>query len=569
MSKRHTLGRHLTAARAARALMLVVTLCAAHAYAQKEAPASVSGRVTMEGEHGERGVAGVAVVVMSTDPTQRFKPVGRARTDAEGRYRVAGVPPGRYVATPVAPAYVLQNFNNFPPGKPLTLSAGDSAEDTDFRLVRGAVITGRVTDADGNPVISEPVKVTPADPTQLQQQQRNPIFTLDQRDISTDDRGVYRIYGIQPGRYRVSVGNDGGTFRAPRARYYHRTFYPSATEESQGKIVEVTAGDEATDVDITLGSPEKTYRISGRFVMADTNQPVPVSAFGYGLLDPTGRLSADYYGGSANARGEFQATGLAPGRYKVFAYPNPLEGAEWYSDTTAFEVTDADVSGLVVKLRRGSSVSGVVTIEGLSDRAVAARMLAGVRVYGFADGGGNGDPQGGYIRPVTVAPDGSFRLTGVRPGRLRINANSEVKGLAFERVELGGAVQREGVDVAEGAQVTGVRLTLVYGNAILRGQLNFPGGGGPPPGARMAVVARRISASDDHWSKGTEADARGRFQIEGLTAGEYEVQARAFGNGPALMSETQRVSVGEGGDVTISIMLAPPTITPIPPGGNQ
>jgi protocatechuate 3,4-dioxygenase beta subunit len=568
MSKRHTLGRHLTAARAARALLLVVTLCAAHAHAQKEAPASVTGRVT----DGEHGVAGVAVVVMSADPSQRFKPVARARTDAEGRYRLGGVPPGRYTVMPVAPAYVLQDFSNFPPGKPLTLSAGDSVEDTDFRLVRGAVITGRVTDADGNPVINEPVKVTLADPAQQQQQQqRTPIFTLDQRDLSTDDRGVYRIYGIQPGRYRVSVGNDSSTFRAPRSRYYRRTFYPSVTEESQGKIVEVSAGGEATDVDITLGSPEKTYRISGRFVMADTNQPVPVSAFGYGLREPsTGRLMGDYYGGSANARGEFQATGLAPGRYKVFAYQNPLENVEWYSDATAFEVTDADVSGLVVKLRRGSSVSGVVTIEGVSDRAAAARMLAGVRVYGFADRGGDGDSQGGYIRPVSLAPDGSFRLTGVRPGRLRINANSEVKGLAFERVEVGGAVQREGVEVAEGSQVTGVRLTLVYGNAILRGQLNFPGGGGPPRGSRMAVIARRLSGADDHWSKGTEADSRGRFQIEGLAAGDYEVQARAFGGGsPAFMSEPQRVSVGEGGDVTISITLTPPPNTPAPPGGNQ
>src|SRR5205085_6804087 len=153
MLKRHKLGRHLSAARGAHALLLTLTLFAAHALAQKAAPASVSGRVT----DGERGVAGVAVVVMSVDPSQRFKPVARARTDAEGHYRVAGVPPGRYSVAPIAPAYVVQDMNNFPPGKPLTLSAGDSVEDTDFRIVRGAVITGRVTDADGNPIIAEPV----------------------------------------------------------------------------------------------------------------------------------------------------------------------------------------------------------------------------------------------------------------------------------------------------------------------------------------------------------------------------------------------------------------------------
>src|SRR5215213_6847355 len=153
MPKRRRLWMHLRAARAAHALALLLTLCAAQALAQREAPASVAGRV----REGERGVAGVNVVVMSADPSQRFKPAGRARTDAEGRYRITGVPPGKYVVTPMAPAYVLLDVTNFPPGKPLTLSAGDSVEDTDFRVIRGGVITGRVLDEDGNPVVMEPV----------------------------------------------------------------------------------------------------------------------------------------------------------------------------------------------------------------------------------------------------------------------------------------------------------------------------------------------------------------------------------------------------------------------------
>lgn len=556
MTKRHRLGRHLRAARAALAALVLVMLCAAHAHAQKEAPATVAGRV----RDGERGVAGVVVVVMSSVPSQRFRTAGRARTDAEGRYRVAGVPPGRYVITPVAPAYVLQEMNSFPPGKPLTLSAGDSVEDADFRIVRGGVVTGRVTDSDGNPVVAEPVQVASADSSNGELR-TPPAFISSQNDRSTDDRGVYRIYGLQPGRYRVSIGGDGRTFRAPGSKYYRRTFYPSTAEESQAKIVEVTDGGVSEDVDITLGAPERTFRISGRFVMADTNQPVQVTGFGYGQIDPNSRqLTGDYSGGGSNARGEFQAMGLAPGRYKIFAYPGPLDAVDWYSDTTDFEVTDSDVSGIVVKLRRGATVSGVVTLEGVSDRATAARMLAGARVYGFPERSGGNDDPGGYLRPVLLAPDGSFRLTGVRPGKFRLNFNSEVKGLSLSRIEVGGVVQREGVQVAEGAQVTDVRLVLVYGSAVLRGQLNFPGGGAPPQGTRMIVIARRVGSNDDQWSKGAEADARGRFQLEGLAAGEYEVQARAFNTtnrGPGLVSEPQRISVGQGSDVSISLTLAP------------
>ncbi len=121
MTKRQSLGRHLNASRRTLSALVLLALFAANALAQKEAPATVAGRVT----DGEKGVAGVAVVVMTAEPSQRFKTIARARTDAEGRYRIASVPPGRYVITPVAPAYILQDStSSFPPGKPLTLSAG-------------------------------------------------------------------------------------------------------------------------------------------------------------------------------------------------------------------------------------------------------------------------------------------------------------------------------------------------------------------------------------------------------------------------------------------------------------
>ena len=146
---------------------------------------------------------------------------------------------------------------------------------------------------------------------------------------------------------------------------------------------------------------------------------------------------------------------------------------------------------------------------------------------------------------------------------LRLDVStSEVKGLAFSRVEVNGAEQRDGITITEGAQVSGVRVVLVYGNATLRGQLSFPGSvSTPPAGVRMVVVARRVGGSDSRFTKGAEADARGRFQLEGLPAGEYEVQARSFGpNSPPLMSELMRVSVNESGDVTINLTLAPPEV---------
>lgn len=545
------------------ALMLLAALCAApsafaQASAQREAPATITGRV-ME---GEKGAVGVVVMLLSADSSSRFRPAARAKTDGEGRYRVSNLQPGRYQIMPFAPAYVVQSVGGWSQGRPLNLAAGDEVADIDFRLERGGVVTGRVTGADGNPVIAEAVLVAPVDDKQGQWR-----GFIDPRDISTDDRGVYRIYGLQPGRYRVSVGqsDERGAISYGRRKLYRRTFYPDATEEAQARIVEVTAGGEAKDVDIAVGGALKTYRASGRFVSAQTGEAVPNISFIYGALDPNGRRVTSFGGGAlTSALGEFQTERLTPGRYAVFA--SSQESSEWYSDVAPFEVTDADVNGIVVKLRRGATLSGVVTIEGVSDRALAARLVGSARLFSFVEQRGEAAASNiarppMVARALAVGADGSFRFTGLRPGKLRINADGAVKGLIISRVELNGVTASDGINIADGAQVTGVRVVLAHSNGVIRGQINLTNGT-LPAGARMMVFARRIGAGNENQSgRSAEADTRGRFVIEGLAPGEYEVRGRAFGNTGTYQSDAQHVSLGENGDMSITFALdlsAPP-----------
>src|SRR5205085_2819322 len=281
------------------ALALLFALCAAASVfaqvPQSEVPATVAGRVT----DGERGVAGVVVMLTSGDQPVRAKIAARAKTDGEGHYRVTNVPPGRYQVLPFAPAYVVEGLsNNYPPGRPLTLAAGDVVEDVDFRLERGGVVTGRVTDAEGNPVIGIGVSLLSAD----NPAPRAANVNIDPRGHMTDDRGIYRLYGLPAGRYRVSAGQGGDGFGAisfGSRKLYRRTFYPDATEEAQGEVIEIKAGSEATDIDIKLGSAVKTYKASGVFVEAETGRPAANVTFGYGALDPTGRRVSSFGGGTA------------------------------------------------------------------------------------------------------------------------------------------------------------------------------------------------------------------------------------------------------------------------------
>jgi len=412
-------------------------------------------------------------------------------------------------------------------------------------------------------VVAEMVFVNAAE--EAPGQPPRPVY--DSRDHMTDDRGVYRIFGLPPGRYRVAVGRAGeaGAVSYSRRKLFRRTFHPDAVEEAQARVVEVKAGDEATDVDITVGRALKTYKVSGRFVTSDTNQPVANIAVAYGTVDARRRLA----GGTGsttttNERGEFVTDGLAPGRYAVFAtnWGAPQQPpTEFYSDPLIFEVTDSDVSGLVVKLKRGASVSGTVTIEGVHDRAALAQMLSAVRVYAHVEAGGRREvAAAGGSRPVSVNPDGTFRVTGLSPGKLRLGTmNDAVKGLLTARIEAGGANIMNGLDLAEGAQVSGVNIVMTYATGAIAGQVSYVNGA-PPPNARVMATANPVGAGPGatpvRWA---QVDTRGAFRIEGVPAGEYEVVVNVVvmgSGGPRpSRSQPQRVTIGEGGEAKVAPVI--------------
>jgi hypothetical protein len=181
-----------------------------------------------------------------------------------------------------------------------------------------------------------------------------------------------------------------------------------------------------------------------------------------------------------------------------------------------------------------------------------------VKLYAQVEATGQGVVPPSYGQ-VPAGPDGSFRLGGLRPGRVHFALGwPQVPGLTLARVELNGVEQRGGLEVGDGVQLTGARVVLVYGSAVMRGQVTVTNGT-LEDDARLVVFARRTGAGDDpsgNFAKGAEADSRGRFVIEGVAAGPYEVRARVFtARGPRRQSRPVSVNVPEAGDVTVTLTL--------------
>ncbi|HWS87057.1 MAG TPA: carboxypeptidase-like regulatory domain-containing protein [Pyrinomonadaceae bacterium] len=514
----------------ARAAFLPALLAAALLHAAAQAPKSrgtaiITGRVTI----GGKSAPGITVSLYPSEFRPDRSAITRVATDAEGNYELTGVPAGRYHVLAIAPAYVGQTENMFGgTAKSINVTEGETVEKIDIPLVRGGVITGRVRDADGSPVIGERVQLNPVD----KQGGARGFFNENPFMYETDDRGVYRLYGVRPGKYTVSVGEsleEGNVkFGLGGRGYYSRTYHPDAADASKAAVLEIGEGTEVTNADITVGRKSRSFVATGR-VVDESGKPVAGAQMGYGAVVSDGNdMNSMGWGSLSDSEGRFRMDGLLPGHYAAFVW---TEGhTEGYSEAVKFDVADGDVSGLEVVFRRGASLSGVAVIEGTTDPKVLARVSqlsigVGVQAAGLAA------PNFGSFK---LAADGSFRVTGLRHGKARVYLASypPPPNIILSRLERDG-VPVQDIELAPGAQVSGVRVVFEYGTGVVRGQVAIANG--PlPDGTRLGVNARRRG---DHpgfgyMSRGVEVDARGRFVLEGLPAGEYEVSLEMYFNVP-------------------------------------
>jgi len=546
----------------------ILTLFSSGSRAQSPDPkpkgtASISGRVTV----GDKAAFGILITALGGTNQQTL--AGKATTDTDGRYRFDGLSMGQFTVAPLAPVYVLPGNSMFGSSKLVNLSSGEAVEGIDFKLARGGVITGRVTDADGRPVIEERISLTPIDESGAPLRQQYSSYS-NYLMYQTDDRGVYRIYGLAAGRYKVSSGDEAGMNAGLRSSgYYQRTYYPSTTDPAQASIVDLSEGGEAKNIDISLGRRAATYTASGRIVDADHGQPLPGIQFAFGPLQKN--QSQSYIAGMmspgtpTNSQGEFRLEGLEPGRYGVFISTGRIDSISgYYSDPVMFEVLDSDVANLEIKAQRGLNLSGVVVAESITDKSALAR-LSNLRISA------NVMPASGSVQVMpslstsAIGPDGSFQITGLRPGKASVylsgSSGSDVKGFLITRIEHNGVAQAQGVEIQPGADTSGVRVYLAYGTGVIRGQVKFEGGTLP----NDAVVAVFFKRNDSNRGSSTRVDSRGQFVIENLAAGTYEVMVQIVSLGPVRppprpslpVRQTVTVSDGAESQVLLTLDLSP------------
>jgi hypothetical protein len=450
---------------------------AAVALAAAQTPSPDTGRAVLIGRVLDAGtdapVAGAVVSLSPYTPVPARTLSGGAQprhvmTTADGDFLVRDLEPGRYAITALAFGYEDATF----PPNVVEVTITDRPVRVSVHLWKRAAISGRVVDDIGEPIGGVPV-------TALARVALGGALVLRQTFVQalTDDRGIYRLSNLAPGRYVVGVLSSATTLPASvvrdvdaastdraaaaalrrslqpsgarietgdglrsgdavlqlagpmappapdgRLQVYPTVFFPGASSIGDASLVSVGSGDERDGVDLTL-SATPALRVSGIVSGPDG----PMTKVAIRLLPPSAVDMTDYNPAGAataitDANGAFTFLGVAPGQYTLKAAfvpggtptPDPAT-ALWAVQPVA--IGERDVDDLVVTMRPGARVSGRVEFTGAAGST--APDPGRVRVHLRPIGAQTWRPSQG-----PAAADWTFRTGGEPPGRYVANISA-------------------------------------------------------------------------------------------------------------------------------------------------
>jgi len=515
---------------------------------QRAAPsgaASISGVVLLDGATSATPVRRAIVTLTGTGITTSRQLL----TDDEGRFVFAGLVAGRFSLTAEKPAYVKTYYGSTrvgrPPGTQIAIGDGQQVKDISIALVKGASISGRMLQESGAPIVAGQVTAELVTYVNGQRKSTRPFAGAYQ--VVTDDRGVYRAYGLPPGEYLVRAAGGGalnGALRLvttseidaavrevtgvarPQAPSLPpaipllaqaMSFHPGVTEIASAQTVTVRAGEDLAGIDI-VSRLVRVSRASG-LALSPAGQPVQNMSVGIANLS-TGSLWGSLGIIRADANGRFSAGNLAPGRWLLFgraAEPNTPSDAQfpWWG-STEFVIGEQDVTDLVLSFSEGSTVTGRVVFSSTGKPPDPSRLRIQVASLPAIP------ETGPFPMSATPAADGTFVLKSVPAGKYRVSISAAAGWVLLAGTNGTADVLDTPFEIAQG-QDASLTLTMTDRITEITGTLRDQLGRAAPEYSVLVFSADRA-----HWGTAprrmsglVKLATDGSYRVTGLPPGEY------------------------------------------------
>jgi len=501
----------------------------------------ITGRVVNEEGAGMPGVTVYLFPVAADRRPATGLSQNQTATDEDGNfkftelaqrvYSVSVYPAKGYVQRPV-PISERQDSSYHRVGANVTIT-----------MIKGGAITGKVTSAMGEPLISVQVNVAI-----VRDAEGNPVRGGG-RPRLTDDRGVYRIYGLQPGTYVVFTQNrSSGPYPSPYDQDTP-TYHPSGPRETAAEVM-VTSGGEASGVDIRYRS-EPGHVVSGTVTGGESSSSY--SGVGVSLTNASAGVlfipSKVVRSGDGN--NGFSINGVADGEYEIIARRGGYNNEEAFASMPRrIVVKGADVGGIELKLLPLGSITGRFALEAAPAVCESKRKwsleeaLLAIRHETKPSGSGPARSQT-FANGLTEKSE--FTVYNLEANRYFLeprlpNENWYVKAIsapastpasargAAARNPSPADVARSGIALKAGEKVSGVTVTIADGAGAVSGKAApAKEGSRLPARLRVHLVPAEAGAANDVL-RYAEAFARsdGSFSLSNIAPGKYWLLARAI-----------------------------------------
>ena len=461
-------------------------------------------------------------------------------TNRDGEFRATGLDRGSYQVVASMATYTPQPRE--PSSVQPTYHLGDSMTLT---LIKGGVVTGTVTNANGEPLVAVGVRVQMS-------RDANGRRTANgyRRELPTDDRGIYRVYGLLPGTYVVSAGGPSSYGPSEQNGFETDvpTYAPSATRDTATEI-SVHSGEEVTGVDIRYRGEQ------GRTITGIVNAPnsaafnVVLSASGEGAVPWT----TSFYQ-AANVEG-FVFKGIADGEYQLVAMSYGRGGSrDVAAAVKRVVVRGVDVSGIELTTAPLATISGRVVLAETKVPECADKQrpeFNEIVVSAWHD-----DNEAAKETPLSLwsigAPaaadaDGNFVLRNLASGEYYFATRATAKYWYLDSITLPGTpnatagnaaavkVASKPIDattvwtkVKTGDRLSGLTVTLAQGAATLRGRLVSEGQQVPEKLFVYLVPSEKEKAEAVLRYYAAPVSPDGKIALHNIAPGRYWVLAQTF-----------------------------------------
>jgi hypothetical protein len=562
-------------------VMLLALLCPAAAGVEAQTPRDrprpvpaaagrIIGRVVSSGIES-KPLRRARVTLNGSD----LRPGRTTITRDDGTFAFDGLPPGQFTLGVVKSGYISIAYGATGPGRPglpVTLAPGGQQAIT-ITVPRGAVITGLLTDGTGQPLPGLQVRAMKF--RILPPRGERQLVEVASGNVVTDDRGIYRIFGLPADDYAVSVrptpgiealtaglrtvsatevrqaladarqsrdrslpglppGRSAGPARStglspePAGRVaFAPVFYPGTTSPSQARLVTLGPGEERTAIDFEIDYVP-VARISGTVVAAAGGTRAYVRL----VPDPHETVLGQnaFRGITTEADGAFAFDSVPPGRYVLAArassdgsMPLRYDGSTSLWASTELLVDGQDIANVTLTPIPGITLEGRLVFEG-------KRPLPGLAEFRMVGVPWSSRTSPGGSPVAEVTGDGHFRMYGTPPGiywpDFTFGIRSPIGSWWLKSIVIDGRDTLDG-PLTLNASTTGATVTFADTASELRGRVAFATG---EPAANCTVVVFPVERSSWFFNSRRIAavplDGQGRYAIRNLPAGDYLIVAR-------------------------------------------